>query len=133
MERRIINPWTWQDALGYVQGHEVRGDGRILFCAGIASTDADGNLIHADDMKAQLARTMDNLETVLAEAGYTLAHVVRLTYYTTDMERYWEADESLDLTGRLAAARCRPASTLLGVAALAWPGLLVELEATAVA
>ena len=34
MERRIINPWSWQDQFGYVQAHEVSAAQRVLFCAG---------------------------------------------------------------------------------------------------
>jgi len=37
MERRIINPWSWQDQFGYVQAHEVSGTRRVLFCAGQTS------------------------------------------------------------------------------------------------
>ena len=88
MERRIVNPWSWQDALGYVQANEVSGTGRTLYCAGIAAMDAEGKPVHAEDMAAQITLMMDNLETVLREAGFTLADVVRLTYYTTDMKRF---------------------------------------------
>ncbi len=132
MQRTVINPWTWQDELGYVQANEVVGGQRVLYVSGIASMDADGRPVHAGDMKAQIVQTLDNLETVLKAAGYELSDVVRLNYYTTDMESYWEADEAVDVVGRFRRADCRPASTLLGVAALAWPELLVEMDATAV-
>jgi enamine deaminase RidA (YjgF/YER057c/UK114 family) len=55
---------------------------------------------------------------------------VRLNLYTTDVDRLLEAHGTF--AGRLAAAECRPASTLLGVTGLAFPELLVEIEATAV-
>jgi enamine deaminase RidA (YjgF/YER057c/UK114 family) len=61
----------------------------------------------------------------------TLANVVRLNYYTTDVDAFFAAAEQLG--PRLAAAGCRPASTLLGVTRLAFPELLIEIEATAVA
>jgi enamine deaminase RidA (YjgF/YER057c/UK114 family) len=83
-------------------------------------------------MKAQITQTLDNLEAVLHAAGYQLSDVVRLNYYTTDIATYWEADEAVDVVGRFARAGCRPASTLLGVATLAWPELMVEVDATAV-
>ena len=132
MQRTIINPWTWQDQLGYVQANEVVGAERVLHVSGIASMDADGSPVHAGDMKAQIVQTLDNLETVLRAAGYDLSDVVRLNYYTTDIETYWEADEAVDVVGRFARADCRPASTLLGVASLAWPELLIEMDAIAV-
>lgn len=132
MQRTIINPWTWQDELGYVQANEVTGGERVLYVSGIASMDDDGNVAHVGDMKAQITQTLDNLERVLHEAGFELADVVRLNYYTTDMATYWEADQAVDVAGRLERAGCRPASTLLGVNELAWPELLVEMDATAV-
>lgn len=132
MQRNIINPWTWQDELGYAQANEVVGGERVLHVSGIASMDAEGRPVHAGDMKAQIEQTLDNLETVLGAAGYDLADVVRLNYYTTDIDAYWEADEAVDVVGRLQRAGSRPASTLLGVASLAWPELLVEMDATAV-
>jgi enamine deaminase RidA (YjgF/YER057c/UK114 family) len=131
MERRIINPWTWQDQLGYVQANEISGAQRTLFLAGQGSVDEEGRPVHPEDMAAQLNQTLDNLETVLREAGAELSDVVRLNYYTTDVDRFFEAYGAA--AGRLAEAGCRPASTLLGVTRLAYPELLVEIEATAVA
>ena len=131
MERRIVNPWTWQDALGYVQANELRGLQRVLVCAGQTSVDAEGRPVHPGDMAAQLGQALDNLETVLRQAGFALADVVRLNVYTTDVDAFLGA---LGAAGpRLAAAGCRFASTLLGVTRLASPELLVELEATAAA
>jgi len=131
MERRIINPWRWQDQLGFVQANEVSGAGRVLLCAGQTSVDAEGRPMHAGDMRAQLALALDNLEAVLREAGLTLANVMRLNYYTTNVDAFFGAYDSV--MERLAGAGCRPASTLLGVARLAFPELLVEIEATAAA
>jgi enamine deaminase RidA (YjgF/YER057c/UK114 family) len=131
MERSIINPWTWQDQLGYVQANEISGAQRTLFLAGQGSVDEEGRPVHPEDMAAQLNQTLDNLETVLREAGAELSAVVRLNYYTTDVDRFFEAYGAA--AGRLAEAGCRPASTLLGVTRLAYPELLVEIEATAVA
>jgi len=131
MERRIINPWGWQDQFGFVQAHEVSGAGRVLLCAGQTSTDAEGRPAHPGDMRAQVALALDNLETVLREAGLTLADVVRLNYYTTDVDAFFGAHDII--MERLVGAGCRPASTLLGVTRLAFPELLIEIEATAAA
>ncbi len=62
---------------------------------------------------------------------YRTGDVVRLNYYTTDVEAFSQAADALG--SRLAGAGCRPASTLLGVPRLAFPEFLVEIEATAVA
>jgi enamine deaminase RidA (YjgF/YER057c/UK114 family) len=131
MERRVINPWTWQDQHGFAQAIEVTGSERVLFCAGQTSSDADGNPLHPGDMRAQLGQALDNLETVLREAGFELSHVARLNTYTTDVDAFLEAGEAT--AARMAAAGCRPSATLLGVARLAFPEFLVELEATAIA
>jgi enamine deaminase RidA (YjgF/YER057c/UK114 family) len=127
--RQVINPWTWQDQFGFVQATVATAPQRVLFCAGQASADADGKVVHEGDLAAQLTQSLDNLETVLGQAGADLSHVVRLNYYTTDVDGLlgtWEM-----LAERLSKAGCRPTSTLLGVARLAFPEMLIEIEATA--
>ena len=131
MDRRVINPWTWQDQFGFVQANEISGAQRTLVCAGQTSVDEDGNPINAGDMKGQLSQCLANLETVLKEAGFGLGDVVRLNYYTTDVGAFFESIEEA-VGSRMAATGCRPASTLLGVASLFHPDIMVELEATAV-
>jgi enamine deaminase RidA (YjgF/YER057c/UK114 family) len=131
MERKVINPWTWQDQFGYVQANEVSGVQRTLICSGQVSINAEGRPVHLEDMGAQLTQALDNLQAVLREAGTELSDVVRLNIYTTDLNRFFEAYGAF--AGRLANADCQPASTILGVTHLAFPELLVEIEATAVA
>lgn len=82
-------------------------------------------------MVGQINKAIDNLETVLTHAGFSLSDVVRLTYYTTDVDQFMAVADGP--TQRLLSAGCRSASTLLGVSRLAFPELLVEIEATAVA
>lgn len=129
MERRTINPWTWQDQYGYVQANEVIGASRTLVCAGQTAIDAGGNLAHAGDIGAQLELALDNLEAVLEQADFSLADVVRLNVYTTDVDALFSVWPTL--VTRLQEGNCRAAMTLLGVARLAFPELLVEIEATA--
>lgn len=131
MEKQVINPWTWQDQFGFVQGNLVADAQRVLHCAGQTSVDADGAPLHAGDMDAQITQAIANLETVLSEGGMMLANVVRLTYYVTDIDAFFAAGATLGKL--LGEAGCRPASTLLGVQRLAFPEFLIEIEATAVA
>jgi enamine deaminase RidA (YjgF/YER057c/UK114 family) len=131
MERKIVNPWAWQDKFGFVQANAVEGPSRVVLCAGQTSVDAEGNPVHAGDFRAQTALALDNLETVLGQAGFGLGDVVRLNYYVTDVQAFFGAGDVL--RERFEAAGCRPASTLLGVAALALPELMIEIEATAAA
>jgi enamine deaminase RidA (YjgF/YER057c/UK114 family) len=131
MEQRKVNPWTWQDQYGFSQAIEVTGAGRVLYCAGQTSSGPDGETLHGDDMGAQCRQALDNLETVLEHAGMTLANVVRLDYYVTDVDRFFA--EGAPVAGERLAGTVQPAGTLLGVSRLAFPDLLIEIEATAVA
>ena len=72
---------------------------------------------------------MDNLETVLREAGMGLSDVVRLNHYTTDVDAFFGA---IDVVADRMEGN-RPSSTLLSVTRLASPEMLVEIEATAMA
>jgi len=129
MQRRVVNPWTWQDRYGFVQANEATAPERVLWCAGQTSVDEDGQVLHAGDMEAQALQAIANLETVLQEAGFTLADVVRLNTYVTDIDAYFAATDAI--RARLDGAGCRIASTLLGISRLAFPGLMIEIEATA--
>jgi enamine deaminase RidA (YjgF/YER057c/UK114 family) len=131
MQRTSVNPWPWSLGFAFNQAELVEGHRRVLVCSGQTATDADGQPQHPGDMAAQLAMAADNLQAVLAAGGMGLADVVRLQVYTTDVDRLLEHYQVL--VGRLEAAGVRPPSTLLGVARLAAPELLVELEATALA
>ena len=130
MDREIINPWTWQDQFGFVQANKVTAAETVLYCSGQTSSNADGQPVNAGDIAAQLELALDNLEAVLRDAGMTLANVVRLNYYTTDVDAFLGTFG--DLGKRLSDAGCRPAATLLGVTRLAFPELLLEIEAIAV-
>lgn len=131
VENRKINPWQWQDGFGFSQAIETSGHQRVLRCSGQTAVNAAGEPMHAGDMRAQIELASDNLEAVLAAAGMKLANVVRLHLYTTDVDRCLE--EYAALESRLAAAGIQPAVTLVGVARLFIPDLLIEIEAEAVA
>ena len=78
---------------------------------------------------AQNVQALANVETVLKHAGFELRDIVRLTYYTTDVDEF--SKTAREGVGRILAAGCKPASTLLGVSRLFHPDILVEIEATA--
>jgi enamine deaminase RidA (YjgF/YER057c/UK114 family) len=131
MERTAINPVTWSVDMGFNQGEVVSGHTRTLYLSGQTAMSADGKPEHDGDMAAQLALSVDNVEAVLGEAGMSLAHLVRLNVYTTDVDLLLQHYGVL--AARLGAAAVAPATTMLGVTRLAIPGQLVELEGTAVA
>ncbi|MDP9180766.1 MAG: RidA family protein [Chloroflexota bacterium] len=129
MERRAINPWKWQDNFGFQQANEVKGAQRTLICSGQTSVDGNGTPVHAGDMAAQVNQALDNVEAVLKEAGMDKSNIVKLNIYTTDIPALFAAFPTfLERTAGLQFA-----STWLGVAGLALPELMIELEATAVA
>ena len=129
MEQRKINPWKWQDQFVFSQGIEVSSASRVLYCAGQASVDDKGSPVHVGDMRKQIEQAFRNLEAVLQAAGFGLANVVRLNYYTTDVEGFLGASDVVAQC--LAESGCQPPGALLGVAKLAFPGLMIEIEATA--
>ncbi|MFC8392228.1 RidA family protein [Streptomyces sp. NPDC057238] len=131
MERTAVNPVTWSVEMGFNQGEVVSGHTRTLYVSGQTAMGADGRPRHEGDMAAQLALSLDNLEAVLGEAGMSLANLVRLNVYTTDVDLLFPHYGVL--AARLGAAGAAPATTMLGVTRLAIPGQLVELEGTAVA
>src|SRR3954451_22859311 len=128
MERTPINPVSWSLKLGFDQGELIEGHRRQLVCSGQDAVDADGNPQHPADMPAQIEMALDNLEGVLAGAGMSLANVVRLNAYTTDLDelfKHWAT-----LTSRFGGSDGGFATSLIGVAQLP-AQMLVMLEATA--
>jgi enamine deaminase RidA (YjgF/YER057c/UK114 family) len=127
VERTDINPWEWSKAFGSSQAVDVSGSAHVLMCSGQTAIGDDGAPPSTSDMAEQVEKAFDNLGKVLAGAGMTLADVVKLTIYTTDV------DELLGAYGT--ATRVLgdnlPAMTLIGVARLAFPELKVEIDATA--
>jgi enamine deaminase RidA (YjgF/YER057c/UK114 family) len=124
MKRTAVNPWDWSTQLGFNQAELVESPSKILVCSGQTSIGPDGTTQHPGDMAAQVRDAMANLETVLGEAGMTMDDVVRITAFTTDMDAFIAAGSGFD--------RPPSAFTLIGVSRLAYPDLLIELEAIAV-
>ncbi|HWF16177.1 MAG TPA: Rid family hydrolase [Acidimicrobiales bacterium] len=128
MDRTNVNPWEWSKAFGFSQAVEVRGAERILICSGQTGIAEDGSPPSSSVMGDQVKKAFENLAAVLHESGFAASDVVKVNYYTTDV------DELITVLGPLASTffgENLPASTLLGVAQLAFPELKIEIEATA--
>ncbi len=128
MEKRVINPWQWQDGRSYVQAVEVKGIEGTLYCSGQAAVHADGTSSTAD-MKSQLVEALENLEKVIGEAGYECQNIVRLTIYTTSTAELWP--HFAIFQDWIAKHNVKQALTFLEVTSL-FETLKVELEATVV-
>lgn len=131
MGNRKINPAGLYDSLGYGFSHAALQDqGRTLHLAGQVAWDGSGALVGAGDLAAQTRQALLNLKAVLAEAGATPSDVVRLRTYVVDHK-----PEKLGLVLPEVMAfygEAVPApNTVIGVAALALPDFLIEIEAIA--
>jgi enamine deaminase RidA (YjgF/YER057c/UK114 family) len=128
MSRNDVNPWEWSKAFGFSQAVEMTGVTQFLVCSGQTAIGADGSPPEETDMGAQVSTALENLRTVLEAAGLGPADVIRINYYTTDV------DELFAVLGPLAGEFLGgniPASTVLGVSRLAFPELKIEIEAVA--
>jgi enamine deaminase RidA (YjgF/YER057c/UK114 family) len=128
--RTPVNPWSWSLDYGFSQAELVEGPSRVLVLSGQGAVAADGTPQCASDLPGQVSLSLDNIETVLREAGMTLSNVVRINVFTTDVDAMMGAWN--ELAKRFAAAGVQPTSTLVGVTRLAFPEMMVEIEATAV-
>ena len=131
MQTREINPTPWLEGFNLNHGIEVTGGQRVLYLSGQTSNAADGSPLHAGDLVAQFKLAWSNLKDALALADMKPSNIVRLNFYTTDVDAFMAA--AGELVPVFAADGCKPVGTLLGVTRLFEPEIMIELEATAVA
>ncbi|NRR93468.1 RidA family protein [Winogradskyella undariae] len=128
MEKRIINPWEWQNERSYVQAVEVTKPEGTLYISGQTAIDDDGKS-STSNMKVQLIQAIENLESVIKEAGYECENIVRLNIYTTSFEELFTCFDVFQ--NWITEHNIKQASTVLEVKSL-FETLKVELEATVV-
>ncbi len=116
------------DPPGYSQAIKVTGAQTILFLAGQVAYDKDGGAAHRGDFKAQARQVFACVRALVEAGGGTLANVVKITTYVTDVRHRPEfrevRDEFFGVRG--------PASTLVEVSKLSHPDYLIEVEAIAI-
>ena len=126
MEKRVINPWKWQNERSYVQAVEVKNVTSTLYVSGQTAISADGTSSNAD-MKTQLTLAIENLEQVITQANFECSGIVRLNIYTTNTAELWPnfsiLQEWIEKHG------IQQATTLMEIKSL-FETLTVELEAT---
>jgi 2-iminobutanoate/2-iminopropanoate deaminase len=128
MEKKVINPWEWQNQRSYVQAVEVKHAESTLYISGQTAINADGESSNAD-MKSQLTDAIQNLEKVIIEAGFHPENIVRLNIYTTSTEELLTCFDVFQ--NWVAKHGILQATTVLEVKGL-FETLKVELEATVV-
>ena len=128
MDKRQVNPWNWQDQLGFSQAWRVDGARSVIFLSGQAPISPEGDLVGKGDFEAQARQVFENLRAVLEESGAGFDAIVKLTVYLTDTARV--RDYARVKAQYIPGAQ--PASSAVGVASLALPGMMIEVEAIAV-
>ena len=131
MSRQSIQPENLFDSSPYGFSQVVACSGqRLVYCSGQTANDKDMNFLGAGDLKVQLQASLENVRTALAAAGAEPKDVVSIRTYIVDY-----TPEYLDIISPVMSAFFAdnlPASTLIGVQALALPHFMCEIEATAV-
>ena len=104
------------------------GPGEMLFIAGCVAVDENGNVIGSGDIEAQTHQVMKNFKAVVEAAGMTMADVVKITNFLTDVRDY----PAMATVRQQYLKEPYPASTMVEVTGFLYQGLLVEIEGIAV-
>jgi len=125
---RFMNPSAIAKPGGYSHVVEATGPGRIVYIAGQLGLKQDGSI--AGDFRAQAVQAFENLKAALAAVGATFDDVVKLNNYLVDISANLGAYR--DVRDKYVNVSQPPASTTIGVPALARPDALYEVEAVVV-
>ncbi|MGB8939006.1 MAG: RidA family protein [Streptomyces sp.] len=128
-QRTITNPATLHDPTPFGYSHTASAPGQLVFIGGQYASDSTGTPVPGD-FAAQVDLAFDRLLSALEGVGLGYEHVVRLGTFIVDHDL-----DKLEALGKALHARFGdrlPAQTLSGVAALALPGMLFEVDAVAV-
>jgi enamine deaminase RidA (YjgF/YER057c/UK114 family) len=125
--REHVRVHPWHEARAFSSAVRTTG-GTTIWLAGMTPVDENRTLVGAGDFDRQVEQVFENMRQVLARAGGTLADLVTMTVFVTDIRL---GDRFIELRKKI-LGRDFPASALIGVSQLAAPGFLVEVQAVAV-
>lgn len=125
---KTLQPPGWPRPKGYANGILARGE--MVFVGGMIGADHTGRL--AEGFIPQMQQALANILAVLAEAGASPRHIVRLTWYVRDMEEYLADLAALGAAYRAVMGRHFPAMAVVEITRLVEPLARLEIEATAV-
>ncbi len=126
MQRRLVSTGTkWEPLVGYARAVRV---GPHVYVSGTTATDAEGRLVGIGNAYLQARQALANVAAALAAAEARLEHVVRTRIYVVDIAAHWQAVGRAH--GEVFGA-IRPATSMVQVARLIDPRMLVEIEADA--
>lgn len=123
-----VEPEGWPQPRGYSNGMMARGT--LLVTGGLVGWDTQGRFV--GDFIAQVTQTLHNIVAVLEAGGAKPEHIVRMTWYVTDMDAYRNNLRAIGSAYRDIIGRHFPAMALVHVVSLVEPDALVEIETTAV-
>lgn len=123
-----VHPSGWPEPRGYANGMIARG--ALLVTGGLVGWNAAGEF--PQGLVAQTRQTLENIVAVLEAGGAKPEHLVRMTWYVTDMEAYRASLRDLGQVYREVLGRHFPAMALVAVVSLVEREALVEIEAMAV-
>lgn len=126
---RELHPANWKPARGYANG--IAAAGRTIWVGGQIGWNGD-QVFETGDFAGQVRQVLENIAAVLAEAGASPHHVVRMTWYVTDKREYLARLPEIGEAYRSVMGRHFPAMTMVQVVALIEDRAKVEIEATAV-
>jgi enamine deaminase RidA (YjgF/YER057c/UK114 family) len=128
-QARVLQPAGWTRPRGYANG--IAASGRLVFISGQVGWDGQGRFQNSSFV-AQARQALQNILTVLAEAGGKAEHITRLTWYILDKQEYLACNKDLGLVYQEVMGEHYPAMTLVEVAGLLEDQARLEIEATAV-
>jgi reactive intermediate/imine deaminase len=124
VRQRIDPGWVWDDSLPLAQAQQ---QGNVIYVSGQVAYNSDGQLVGEGDIKAQTRQVFQNIKEVLESAGATMQDIIKINTYITDQSKFMDM---LEVRKEIFGDN-PPASTAVVVAGLAFPGLLIEVEAIA--
>jgi enamine deaminase RidA (YjgF/YER057c/UK114 family) len=131
LEKKNFNYSEWTKGR-FSEAVTVTGPGKMIFLAGVGAEDENGkggDILHKGDFVGQCHYAYDKIKRLLEKHGATLADVVKMVTYMTDVR--YQADYGKCRVEEF-AINPLPAHTLLTISQLAWPGMMVEIDVTAV-
>ena len=130
-EKKHYNYSEWTKGR-FSEAVTVTGPGKMIFLAGVGAEDENGkggDILHKGDFTAQCKYSFDKIKRALEKNGATLADIAKMVTYMTDVRYQPDFGKCRqDVFGTTPM----PAHTLLTISQLAWPGMLVEVDVTAV-
>jgi enamine deaminase RidA (YjgF/YER057c/UK114 family) len=129
LQRQSLQPPGWAPPKGYSNGVSVRG--RQIFLAGQIGWNESQQIV-SSDFAAQVRQALKNIVALLAQAGAGPEHLVRLTWFVTNLDEYRGGVKDIGAAYREVIGRNFPPMSVVQCAGLVEHGAKVEIEATAV-